>query len=360
MYNLLWFFLMMHLLDLTTKIGGDYELLHDNTMIKKLSALIILVIIGIIVPTSVFANSVLDTLITTKLSPKVPGANQDVSVSINSYTMDLDGSEVIWYLNKQAFKQGVGLKTVTIHTGDFGERSVIDIVIMTHDGRKISKTIVIAPAEVDVLWEAQTYTPPFYKGKALPTYRSLVKVTAIPRFNSLTSDPSKYYYTWTYQRTLTVGKGLGKSTALVPMGFANTPVPVSVDVSFPGTDWSGEQSFSITPTVPKLAFYEQAPLLGTQFNNALQGSTRGSGNQFILRAVPYFFSTDDLKNGITQYTWTVRGQQQVPGPDQSSITLVKSGSGEEVFPVILQVQDTKRVLQRANAQSTISLPLEQQ
>ncbi len=329
-------------------------------MIKKISALIIVVAIGMIIPTSVFADSVLDTLISTKLSPKVPGANQDVAVSINSYTMDLDGSEVIWYLNRVAFKQGVGLKTVTVHTGDFGERSVIDIVIMTPDGRKINKTIVIAPAEVDVLWEAQTYTPPFYKGKALPTYRSLVKVTAIPRFNSLTSDPSKYYYTFTYQRTLIVGKGLGKSSALVPMGFANTPVPVSVDVSLPGTDWSGEKSLSITPTIPKVAFYEQAPLLGTQFNSALRQSVVGSGNQFILRAVPYFFSTDDLENGNTQYTWTIKGQQQIPGTDPTSITLVKSGTGEESFPVMLQLQDTKRVLQRANAQSTISLPLEQQ
>ena len=328
-------------------------------MIKKLSALIILVVIGIITPTNVFAGSILDTLVSAKLSPKVPGANQDVAISINSYTMDLDGSEVIWYLNKVAFKQGVGLKTVTIHTGEFGQKSIIDIVILTHDGRKVNKTIVIAPAEVDVLWEAQTYTPPFYKGKALPTYRSLVKVTAIPRFNSLTSDPSKYYYTWTYQRTLTVGKGLGKNTALIPMGFANTPVPISVDVSFPGTDWSGEQSLSVTPTVPKLAFYEQAPLLGTQFNNALRGTTAGTGNQFTLRAVPYFFSTDDLENGNAQYTWTVQGQQQVPGPDQSSITLVKSGSGEEVFTVLLQLQDTKRILQRANAKSIISLPLEQ-
>lgn len=330
-------------------------------MIKNISALMLLVVIGMVVPTISFAaNDVLDTLISTRLSPKVPGANEDVTISINSYTMDIDGSNIIWYVNKDAFKNGVGLRTVTIHTGDFGERSVVDIVIMTPTGRKINKQIVVAPAEVDVLWEAQTYTPPFYKGKALPTYKSLVKVTAIPRFNSLTSDPSQYYYNWTYLRTLGVGKGLGKSSALVPMGFANTPIPVNVEVSLPTTDWVGSKLTTITATNPKLMFYEQAPLLGTQFNSGLPQKINGEGNQFIVRAVPYFFSTDDYDNGNLMYTWTVSSAQRVPGTDPTTLTLKKSGTALQTFPVMLRIQNQKRVLQQGSAVSTITLPLEQQ
>ena len=316
---------------------------------------------GMTAPTSSFAaNDVLDTLISTRLSPKVPGANEDVQITINSYTMDIDGSNIIWYVNKDAFKNGVGLRTVTIHTGDFGERSVVDIVIMTPSGRKINKQIVVAPAEVDVLWEAQTYTPPFYKGKALPTYKSLVKVTAIPRFNSLTSDPSQYYYNWTYQRSLNVGKGLGKSSALITMGFANTPIPVTVEVSLPSTDWVGSKSVNVTGTNPKLMLYEQAPLLGTQFNSGLPQKVNGEGSQFVVRAVPYFFSTDDYDNGNLMYTWTVGGAQRIPGTDPTTLTLKKSGETQQSFPVMLRIQNQKRVLQQGSALSTITLPPEQQ
>ena len=54
-------------------------------MIKNISALMLLVVIGMVVPTISFAaNDVLDTLISTRLSPKVPGANEDVTISINS------------------------------------------------------------------------------------------------------------------------------------------------------------------------------------------------------------------------------------------------------------------------------------
>ena len=313
----------------------------------------------LIVPGSAFAKDVLDD-VNVKLSPTTPSADEDVTISINAYTMDLDASKIIWYVDKEAQKSGIGVTSIKVHTGDFGKKILVEVVIFTPDGRKINKEIPIAPSEVDVLWEAQTYTPPFYRGKTLPTYKSLVRMTAIPRFNTLQSDPSQFYYVWKYNRTLGVGKGLGKNNAVIQVGYAGTPVPVSVTVNLPGTDWAGNKNTTITPTQAAVRFYTQEPLLGTQFSHALGTSYAAAGSRVSLRAVPYFFSTDDYKNGNLLYVWKVGNNDAIPENDPTIMTISKKDSDFESSLVQLNIGSPKHILQRGRAATMITLPKEQQ
>ena len=319
---------------------------------------IVILCIGFFAPLAVFAAGL--DLINFSTNPKTPGPHEDVTISMNSYAVDLNTATIIWFVNKSPSKQGIAEKTLTIRTGDLGTKTIVDITILGNTG-KINKQIVIAPAEVDVLWEAQTYTPPFYKGKALPSYKSLVRVTAIPRFNALTSDPTQYYYKWKYNKIQGAGEGLGKNSIVIPMGWADSKIPVSVTVDLPGTDWSGYKLTNVPGHEAKLVLYEQAPLLGIQFDHALltrQATKVGVGNTFNVHAVPYYFSTDNLQNGELIYTWTVNRSTVVSGLDPLNITLTKQGKAEENFAVSLRVQNPKRILQEGRAQSNIVLPEE--
>ena len=320
--------------------------------------LIVTLCISFFTPLSVFAAGL--DLINITTNPKTPGPNEDVTISMNSYAVDLNTATIIWFVNKSPSKQGVAEKTLTVHTGDLGTKTVVDITILGNTG-KISKQIVIAPAEVDVLWEAQTYTPPFYKGKALPSYKSLVRVTAIPRFNALTSDPSQYYYSWKYNKIQGAGEGLGKNSIVLPMGWADSKIPVAVTVNLPGTEWNGYKLTNIPGHEAKVVLYEQAPLLGIQFDHALmtnQAAKSGAGNTFNVHAVPYYFSTDNLQNGELLYTWNVNRSNIVAGLDPLNITVTKQGKGEESFALSLRVQNPKRILQEGRARTTIVLPEE--
>ena len=316
--------------------------------------------VGLFTPLPVFAG-VFD-LVIISTNPKTPGPNQDVTISINSYAIDLNTATIIWFVDKVATKQGIAEKTLTIHTGELGTKSTVDITILANTG-KVNKQIVIAPAEVDILWEAQTFTPPFYKGKALPSYKSLVRVTAIPRFNELTSDPSKYYYKWTYKRTQGVGEALGKNSVVIPTGWADSKVPIAVEVSLPGTDWKGYNLTNIPGHEAEVVLYERAPLLGIQFNHALTPSNLEAkialGNTFNIHAVPYYFSTDNYKNGELIYTWSVNRANVVTGLDPTNITLSKQTKDAESFAVALRVQNPKRILQAGGAQANVLLPKEQ-
>lgn len=298
--------------------------------------------------------------------PKLPGANEEVTIRLESYTTNLGASAIRWFVNKTDHSQGLALTEIKVRTGDFGVRTVVDVVIVTDQGERIDKQLVVAPAEVDVLWEALTYTPPFYKGKALPSFKSMVRVTAIPRFNSLTSDPKKYKYRWTYNRVSGLGEAVGKNSVLVPMGYDDVSMPVDVFVTLPGTDWSGSKYLSIPGSPAKVVLYEQAPLLGINFNSAWTSTPiETAESEFVAYAVPFFFSLDDIVNNRIVYRWEVNRVYTAPGLDARYLTIANpiqkdedgvsvSNAKPSTMTVSFSAQNPVRILQEGRAQSTLT------
>lgn len=311
--------------------------------------------LGTLLPLGALANI---DLITMSTVPAVPGPNQEVTITINSFAVNLNSSEIVWYIDGEPMAQGMAMKSFSFRTKDFGTPSVINASIVGPNGT-IDKRFIIEPSEVDLLWEANTVTPPFYKGKALPTFKSLVRVTAIPRKNSPASDPATFYYKWTYNRIQGLGEAQAMNSVTIPMGYPDSPVPVNVEVTIKGTSWKAPEFMNVVPAEPKIVFYEEAPLLGTNFFTALTKGSEREGNQIALRAVPYFFSTDNLLNNDLVYTWTVNGVTQARGFDPTKLQLQKTGKGAEGFSVNLRIQNPKRILQEARAATSVTLPSEE-
>jgi len=299
-------------------------------------------------------------LVTFRTDPEMPGPNQTVTVSIQSYAVDLNSARSTWYIDGVVVKDGVAEKSIETRTKEFGQIVTIDVVIITASGTRYDKQLLLRPLEVDILWEADTFVPPFYKGKALPTYKSNVKVTAIPRFNSLSSDPSLFSYTWTANQTQGVGGGLGKMSALVPMKYSGSTVPISVRVSDPS---EGGQSVTvgqdITAVDPLLIFYEEAPLLGIHFNKILTGNTNTAGTSFRIHAVPYFFSNDDIKNGDLSYLWQNNTLRLTPSLVPTTFLVEKTGTNAQSNSISLKAQNRKRILQIAETKLTVDFSSEQ-
>lgn len=324
---------------------------------RRITTFLSLSCVAILFPLNAFAAGLdLVKIITT---PTTPGPNQEVKVTLQSYAVDLNTAEIIWYVDKEPVKQGIAEKNISIHTKDLGEQTVIDIVITPIYGERLNKQLIVEPSEVDLLWEADTYTPPFYKGKALPTFKSMVKMTAIPRKNSYSSNPSAFYYKWTYNRIQGVGEALGMSSTLIRSGWPNSSVPVTVNVSMLNTEWKGAETVNIPGYDPKIIFYEQQPLLGTLFNRGLTSATEGTGNTFSIRAVPYFFSTDNYLDKELIYTWSVNGEIVQTNAEPTNLELTKNGKGVEQFDVNLRIQNPERILQEGRISSSVTLPVEE-
>ena len=116
-----------------------------------------------------------------------------------------------------------------------------DINIIPEGASAINKMLTINPSDIDLLWEAMdSYTPPFYKGKALPSTESQIKIVAYPNTSGLSNTNQKNIsYTWKNNYdTVGSASGYGKSKYI----FINDNLKNTEKVSVVATGLSGSYS----------------------------------------------------------------------------------------------------------------------
>ena len=135
--------------------------------------------------------------------PKIPGPNQQVTLKLNSYSFNLNNYYIAWFKDGSRAAAGYGSREFSFKTGPTGNITNVTAVI-EFEGQVFRKELRFAPSSVDLLWQVTDgYTPPFYKGKALPLEQSDIRVTAIPE--TLLIEPNDapnlvYYWDKNYQR----------------------------------------------------------------------------------------------------------------------------------------------------------------
>lgn len=259
------------------------------------------------------------------LSPDIPGPNQTISAGLSGVLVDLDQSDIYWYLDDEIQKHGLGEKSFSFTSGDVDERTVLDVIIMIPDGRRIDLQKIIAPMEVDLLWEADTYTPPFYRGKALPTYKSSIKVVAIP--NSKNID-TKFIYTWSIDKFNAIaGAGGYNKTKFTTFGsYAGYKREVNVNMVSFDRSKKVKKNIKIKSVEPELILYEDNSLIGTLFNKALYNTEEITGNEFSVKAEPYFVTIGEMKD--LKYEWAINNTKVESENDRDKIiTFIKPGDG---------------------------------
>jgi hypothetical protein len=150
-----------------------------------------------------------------------------------------------------------------------------------------------------LLWEAtDSYVPPFYRGKALPTPDSQVKVVAMPeiREGSGYVSPQNMTYKWKKDYTNNVdGSGYGKNSFIFINDYLDNSNNISVEASTISQSNSSSANIDIGMTEPKILFYKNDNALGTIWSKTLTDTYKMEGNSEIVEAIPYFISPKELK-----------------------------------------------------------------
>ncbi len=108
-----------------------------------------------------YNSSVNESDIDVIVDPEFPAAFQNVSIRLDSNSIDLNRYPIQWFVNDIPKVVGIGKRDYSITSGSYGSNMQI-LVVITTGGTSIRKTINIAPRDVTVLWEAiDSYTPPF-------------------------------------------------------------------------------------------------------------------------------------------------------------------------------------------------------
>lgn len=256
-----------------------------------------------------------------EFSPENPGPNTSVSASVISYSFDINRSFITWIVNGQTKLKGTGEKSFSFQTGNMGTRTDVSVSITMESGIQLRKNFSFKNADVDILWEALTHTPSWYKGKALPSSESLIKITAVPHFSGSVS-PSKLIYNWSVDfKNKPDISGLGKRSFVLRSSGVFNENKINVTVSNYDKNITAEKNISIAIGQPKIIFYEENPLEGTRFNQALQKDFQMNGDAINIRAEPYFFSKINLEKLL--YEWTMNGQKILPETFSNILSLAR-------------------------------------
>lgn len=259
------------------------------------------------------------------VNPEHPRAYEQFSVGLTSGSVDLERSTISWYLNDKLGLKGVGKVGFMSTTGPVGTEFLIRAVIETPTETTITRTSLVRPQEVDILWRAHAYVPPFYKGRALPPSSGLVIVTAMPNMvdgDGNLLDPQKLVYTWS-QRGIVLGNasGYGKQTIVLENGqISKYPLILSLIVTTLDNTVFAEKRIEIPVTDPSIVFYEHKPLVGVDYAHGLADFAI-TKEETVIRAEPYFFSIDDVVNKRLAYSWTLNNSPVETPERKNEITL---------------------------------------
>lgn len=306
----------------------------------------IILCVGIFFPVFVFAQN----LSVTKIPP-YPKEGESVVISVSSFVVNLEKSLITWKDNNKVVLEGVGKTNYTIPSA---KNTTITVEVVDDSTKqKFTQGIVVTTSEVDLLWEAVgSYTPPFYKGKALPALEANINVVAIPKNQSI----SNLFYSWEkeYQKQSSQS-GKGKNS----FGYIATPLEQANDIAV--TVSSGDGSFSSKENIvirygnSEVLFYQDDPGLGTLFNKAIKnGFNIGTEKDIVLTAIPYFITADTATSKVLDMIWSVNGNAMPEQAVKNKIRLLgQSGlTGNAVVSIF--IKNTSRLFE----EGTVGVSLE--
>ncbi len=311
--------------------------------------------------TTVFAQNVKkveDADISAQVTPETPGASTQVTVTLQSYVTDLDRAYMSWQKNGKQQIYGYGKKQLSFTSGALGETTTITVSIKTVTGEIVNKRIVVNPAEVELLWEgADSYTPPFYRGRALPGPEGLVRVVALPQIHQGDSilDSSDYIFTWKRQdQILESASGFGKNAFVFQKDYLNPNETIDVLAQNNSTGSLARATLSVQAFQPQILFYEKNPLLGIQFQNALADGFKVQFSDKTIVAIPYFISPKNPTAQELSYEWSINGAS-IPVPATKNVLTIRRGTQSGTALIKLHITNIRKLFLDVSTQIQASL-----
>lgn len=218
----------------------------------------------------------------------------------------------------------------------------------------------------DISFDTQvlnSYTPPFYEGKALASQKSDMKILANVKVSTPAGDldSSKFYYYWTIndEMTHTYSKTGGNILYFTLSEFGTTDdVKLQIYSNNTMSMKLGEKSLKVSPvnTYPLLYRLYDNPILtyANSISKKYETYEVVPGDYFQIIAEPYYFSVKSPSDQSLSYTWSI---DDIPGNIDNANTFIYSTSdnSRRNTKLGLKIENSTRVLQEGTLQVNIVL-----
>ena len=285
--------------------------------------------------------------------PNNPQPYQDVTINLTSYATDLNMANIVWQNGSTTVLSGIGKTSYSFKTLGPNTNTTLTIGITPPNSLDtITKTVIINPSEIDILWEGiDSYTPPFYKGKSFISNEGLIRAIAMP--TDTKGGQINATYTWKNNNTTVQDSSGYNKNAYI---FVNSDLNKSEDISVTASTASGYNAtneIQIPIVSPQVIFYEKSPTQGILYNNALTDGTFISADEITVVAEPYFLAIKGNENSFN-YNWQINGQDIATPPEKKELTVrPASRGGYATIGVIFE--NLNSFFQKATGQLKINL-----
>ncbi len=287
-----------------------------------------------------------------QMVPQNPGPNEPVSVTLSSYSTNINSATITWSVNGKVIKKGVGEKTFEFTSGDTNTTTTLNIIVRTIDGDVIQNTLKIKPSSVDLLWESQSFVPPFYRGKSLFSHQNSITFIAVPHITSgsgVEIGAQNLLYTWKINGVVKENEsGYGKNTYNLVGSLISRPFKTEVSVSSPTSGASGYAMTIVNPIEPFVVFYKKDPLYGIEFQNALYGTELLDSKEITVIGMPFFFGTADPRSNLL-YKWSINGAPIDGDTLQTTRVFRQTEGASGTSKISLSIEHASKILQVASA-----------
>lgn len=238
--------------------------------------------------------------------PERPKPSETMTFTLKSFQFNPADAEITWLVNGSVAKEGRGETTLMIAAGAEGSFSEIEAQVEA-GGRSGTRSVTFAPASIRFYWWADTYTPAWYRGKALGSPGARIFIEAIPSFPEAIRNVLTY--TWSIDgRVIRGSSGTGKSVLShvipAPSGFQPS---ISVRVTNAQKTIDTEAHFVPPHVPPEALVYEIRPLAGVNTATAIQSVDRPAGKTVELIVEPFYVPRPRLAS--LDYRWQLNGTE---------------------------------------------------
>ncbi len=292
----------------------------------------------------------LDSAYSLVLQPRFPEPKEQINITINDHGVNTHGATIEWFIDEVRKEEYQNKRSITFITGKLGTSNTIKARSTLPNQTVLEATVIINPVRIDMLIEADTLTPVFYKGRAIPTSGSLIRVTAIT-FTGENKSPAEYSYLWRVGGDVQAeGSQFGKNYTTFKSGFKKN-VFVSVDVINSEGFTIASESIYVPIAKPELHFYVVNPLRGIS-ETAIDSSFIFIGDEIQIRAEPFFINRKLLSQNPHR-EWKINNRTvSNPSSDPQEITLRREGvSGS--FELEFHIRNLQQLLQGVKRSITI-------
>ncbi len=294
--------------------------------------------------------------ISVNMSPENPEPFENVDISISSYANNLDTVFISWSVDNKVSLTGIGKKSFSLTAPSADKESTVLVKISLPDG-DVELRILVKPSSMVMLWQADdSHVPPFYRGKALPSADSSIKVVAMPEIRNagVLINPKNMSYSWELDYDNDQGaSGYGKNYYVYRNDYLENASTVDVSVLTVDQKYTSAGTVRVGSYQPKILFYSRDSKLGTMWENTIKDNYLIK-NEEIIEAVPYFISPQNVYSPSLSWTWSINDELANTESIIKNILPLKIGGGASGSAKIrVDINNIYKIFQTTTNQVTV-------